>query len=137
MQQPPVAVQLEADFRAALNHFGFTPDEQGAIIDYTGYRNLVMLHLLGEEDLVRMCKAFRTRPQPIALTVLQEKLLLGIRFWISHRQCLQLPIIADDLTPALAYMQANIRAHMIEDEARADKERTAKMPDKFKSPSNW
>jgi hypothetical protein len=60
MQQPPVADQLEADFHAALNRIGFTPDEQGAIIDYTGCRNLVMLGLLSEEDLVRMCKAFRT-----------------------------------------------------------------------------
>jgi hypothetical protein len=137
MQQPPVAVQLEADFRAALNRIGFMPDEQGAIIDYTGCRNLAMLGLLSEEDLIWMCKAFRTRPNPIPLTVLQEKLLLGIRFWISNRQRLQMPIIADDLTPALAYTQANIRAHMIEDEARADKEPTAKMTDKFKNPSNW
>jgi hypothetical protein len=97
-----------------------------------------MLGLLSEEDLMRMSKAFRTRPNnPIPLTVLQEKLLLGVRFWISARQCLQIPINADEVTPALAYTQANIRAHMIEDEARADKEPTAKMPDKFKSPTNW
>jgi hypothetical protein len=79
MQQQPVAVQLEADFRAALNRIGFTPDEQVAIIDYTGCRNLAMLGLLSEEDLMHMCKAFCTRPNnPIPLTVLQEKLLLGV-----------------------------------------------------------
>ena len=46
-------------------------------------------------------------------------------------------IEADDITPALAYTQANIRTLMMEDEVTADKEVTAKMPDKFKSPSNW
>ncbi len=139
-QQPaqPVGIQMEADFRAALNRIGFTPDEQNAIIEYTGCRNVAMLGLLSEEDIMRMCKAFRMRPiAPIPLMVLQEKLLLGVRFWITNRQRLQLPIEADDITPALAYTQANIRTRMIEDEARADKEVTAKMPDKFKSPSNW
>jgi hypothetical protein len=48
MQQQPVAVQLEADFRAALNRIGFLPDEQVAIIEYTGCRNLAMLGLLSE-----------------------------------------------------------------------------------------
>lgn len=57
-QQQPLGVQLEADFRAALNRVGFTPDEQVAIIEYTGCRNLAMLGLLSEDDLTRMCKAF-------------------------------------------------------------------------------
>jgi hypothetical protein len=140
MQQPPVpvAAHLEADFRAALNRIGFTPMEQEAIIEYTGCRNIAMLGLLSEDDITRMCKALRTRAiAPISLTILQEKLLLGVRFWISYWQRLQLPIEAEELTPALAFTQANIRAHMIEDEVRADKEVTAKMPDKFKSPLNW
>ena len=138
MQQQQVAVQLEEEFRDALNRIGFNPAEQGAIIEYTGCRNLATIGLLSEEDITRMCKAFRTRPiAPIAITVLQEKLLLGVQFWVANRQRVQLPIQAEDLTPALAYTQANIRARMIEDEARADKELTAKMPDKFKIPSNW
>jgi hypothetical protein len=137
-QQQPVGIQLEADFRAALNRIGFTPEEQAAIIDYTGCRNIAMLGLLSEDDLIRMCKAFRARPNaPIPLSVLQEKLLLGIRFWVTNRQRLQIAIDATEITPALAYTQANIRSHMIEDEARADKEPSAKMPDKFKFPSNW
>jgi hypothetical protein len=57
VQQQPLAVQLEADFYVALNHIGFTPDEQGAIIEYTCGRNVAMLELLSEEDLIRMCKA--------------------------------------------------------------------------------
>jgi hypothetical protein len=139
MQQPvPVAVQLEADFRAALNRIGFTPDEQTAIVEYTGCRNIAMLGLLAEEDITRMCKAFRASMiAPIPLTVLQEKLLLGLRFWISSRQRLQIPVDAADITPALVYTQANVRAHILEDELRADKEPSAKMPDKFKSPTGW
>ena len=125
--------QLEADFLAALNRIGFNPDEQIAIVEYTGCRNIAMLGLLSEEVIIRMCKAFRTCTiVPIPLTVLQEKLLLGIRFWISNRQRLQLPIEAADVTPALAYTQANIRSHMIEDEARADKETTTKKKKKKK-----
>ncbi len=82
-----------------------------------------MLGLLSEDDLIRMCKAFRARPNVlIPLSVLQEKLLLGIRFWVTNRQRLQIAIDAAEITPALAYTQANIRSHMIEDEARADKE---------------
>ena len=109
-QQQPLGVQLEADFCAALNRVGFTPDEQVAIIEYTGCRNLAMLGLLSEDDLTRMCKAFQTRSvAPIPLSVLQEKLLLGIRFWVANRQRLQLVIDAADITPALAYTQANIR----------------------------
>ncbi len=89
--------KLEADFCAALQRIGFTPEEHGAIIDYSGCWNLAVLDLLSEEDLIRMCKSFCSRPNlPIpSLTVLQEKLLLGIRFWISNRQSLQLPFVAN------------------------------------------
>jgi hypothetical protein len=97
-----------------------------------------MLGLQSEEDIIRMCKAFHARPNaPILLTVLQEKLLLGIRFWISSQQRLQIPVEENHIIPALAYSQANIRAHMLEDEARADKEPSTKMPNKFKSPAGW
>jgi hypothetical protein len=93
-QQPvPVAIQLEAEFRAALNRIGFTPLEQDAIIEYTGCRNVAMLGLLSEDDFTRMCKALRTRPNvPLPITVLQEKLLLGLRFWISNHQRLQIDL---------------------------------------------
>jgi len=97
-----------------------------------------MIGLLLEDDITKMCKTLRTRQlNPVPLTLLQEKLLLGLRFWIAGRQRLQLTIAPADVTPVLIFSQANIRTHMIEDEARADKELTAKMPDKFKNPSNW
>jgi hypothetical protein len=85
-----------------------------------------------------MCKAVRMRPNnPVALTLLQEKLLLGLRFWIAGHQRLQLPIDPAEVTPALIFTQANTRTHMIEDKIQADKEMAAKMPDKFKNPSTW
>jgi hypothetical protein len=137
-QQPPPAAQPYVDFIAALNRIGFNPDEQQAITQYTGCRNIAMLGLLSEEDITRMCKTLRTRANnPIPLTVLQEKLLLATRFWVANRQRVQLPVDANDVTPILIYTQANMRANMIEDEARADREPTAKIPDKFKLPSMW
>ncbi len=84
-QQPPMALQLELDFHTALHRIGFILDEQAAIIDYTGCRNIAMLGLVSEEDLMRICKAFHMRLNaPIPLIVLQEKLLLGIQFWVSN-----------------------------------------------------
>ncbi len=112
--QQPMGIWLEADFSAALNHMGFTPDEQGAIIEYTGCRKLAMLGLLPEDDLIHMCKAFHAWPNaPIALSVLQEKLLLGLHFWVTNRQWLQIAVDATEVTPSLAYTQANIKSHMI------------------------
>jgi hypothetical protein len=97
-----------------------------------------MLGLLSEDDIIRMCKTCCTHAaNPLPLMVLQEKLYFAICFWITNCQCLQLPIEPNDVDPILAYNQANIRGHMIEDEARADKELVAEMPDKFKLPSVW
>jgi len=41
------------------------------------------------------------------------------------------------ITAVLAHNVAQNMWHMLEDEARANKEETAKFPDKFKSHSNW
>jgi hypothetical protein len=76
--------RLLAEFRAALNHIGFNVAEQQAIVDFTGCTNLAMLGLLLKEDISTMCKALRICPMnPVPLTLLQEKLLLGLRFWIA------------------------------------------------------
>ena len=105
-----------ADFRDALNHNGFLPAEQQAIIDFTGCTYLAMLGLLLEEAIIKMCKTFQTRPiNPVLLTLLQEKLLLGLQFWITCCQCLQLLLEPDEVTPALVFTQANIHTHLMED----------------------
>lgn len=125
-------------FRDALSRIGLNPIMQEEIIAYTGCVNIAMLGLLTAEDISKMCKTFRTRANnPINVTVIQEQLILAIRFWVTNRQRLQKPIDAADVNAVMAYNQAQLMRHMLEDEARADKEQTAKMPDKFKTPSGW
>jgi hypothetical protein len=69
--------------------------------------------------------------------MIQEQLLLAVHFWVSNHQRLQKPVEAQAVTAILAYNQAQSMRHMLEDEAQASKETTAKMPSKFKSPSGW
>jgi len=134
--QAAQAAQLA--FAAALGRIGLAPNIQQEIITYTGCINIGMLGLLTPDDISKMCKTFRTRPNnPLQITVIQEQLLLAVRFWVSSRQRLQKPVLANDVTAALIFSVAQNMRHMLEDEARADKEQAAKMPDKFKSPSGW
>ncbi len=79
-QQQQIQAQALADFCDALNRIGFLAAEQDAIIDFTGCTNMAMLGLLLEEDISKMCKTLRTRANPVPLTLLQEKLLLGLCF---------------------------------------------------------
>lgn len=135
-QQQVQAAQLA--FAAALGRIGFAPDVQQEIMACTGCNNIAMLGLVTPEDISKMCKAFCTRAvNPIQITVIQEQLLLAIRFWVTHCQRLQKPILANEVDAGLAYNVAQGMRHMLDDEARADKEQVAKMPDKFKSPSGW
>jgi hypothetical protein len=85
--QQRVQAQAMADFRDALNRIGFLHVGQQAIIGFTRCTNLAMLGLLLEEDIIKMYKAFQTTPaDPAPLMLLQEKLLLGLRFWIASHQ---------------------------------------------------
>ena len=97
-----------------------------------------MLGLSTPDDISKMCKTFRTRSNnPLRITVIQEQLLLAVRFWVSSRQRLQKLVLANEVTAPLIFNVAQNMHHMLEDEARADKEQAAKMPNKFKSPSGW
>lgn len=125
-------------FSAALGRIGLAPNIQQEIITYTGCINIGMLGLMTPDDITKMCKTFRTRPaNPLQITVIQEQLLLAVRFWVTTRQHLQKPVLANEVTAQLIFGVAQNMRHMLEDEARADKEQSAKMPDKFKSPSGW
>ncbi len=118
MDQQRLQAQAQAEFREALNHIGFNPVEQQAIIDFTGSTNLAMIGLLLEDDIIKICKTLWTRQlNPVLLTLLQEKLLLGLQFWIAGHQCLQLSIELTDVTLVLIFSQDNIHTHVIEDEA--------------------
>jgi hypothetical protein len=125
-------------FMAALGRIGCPPVLQQEIIAYTGCVNIAMLGLFTPDDISKMCQNFHTRTvNPIPVTVIQEQLLLATRFWVSSHQGLQKPDEAQVVAAVLAYNQAQTMGHMLEDEACADKEMTAKTPDKFKSPSGW
>ena len=64
--------------------------------------------------------------------------LLGlIRFWVVNYQRLGLPVDADDFTAITAFEQLQLMVRLQEDEAVADKESVAKLPDKFRQPSQW
>jgi hypothetical protein len=70
-----------------VGRIGFAPDVQQEIMACTGCNNIAMLGLVTPEDISKMCKAFRTRAvNPIQITVIQEQLLLAIRFWVTHCQ---------------------------------------------------
>ncbi len=67
--------------------------------------------------LLKYAKHCGRQLNPVLLTLLQEKLLLGLQFWIAGHQCLQLSIELTDVTLILIFSQANIHTHVIEDEA--------------------
>jgi hypothetical protein len=120
-------------FRAALMQIGFDAPRAEAIIELSGCLNVAMLGLLSASQITKLCKRVSTRTDnPLAITSVQEQMLLALRFWIVNRQRMQLPINAADITPALIMMQAQLMNQELEEAEKADKEITAKMPDNLK-----
>jgi hypothetical protein len=56
---------------------------------------------------------------------------------VVNKQRLQLPVVAEDFTLAVALNQAQVMRQQVEDDARMDKESIAKAPEKFKTASSW
>jgi hypothetical protein len=52
--------------------------------------------------------------------MMQQQILLAFHYWVVNRQCLGLPIDADDFTAAIALEQSLLMACLQEDEAIAD-----------------
>jgi hypothetical protein len=97
-----------------------------------------MMGLLSADQVSKTCKRIATRAiNPIQINTVQEQLLLGLRFWVTQRQRLHQPIVTSDFTMFTALNQAQLMRQQAEDDARLDKEVTAKMPDKFKVAPNW
>jgi hypothetical protein len=95
------------DFEDALARIGFGPPEREAIITMSGCRNIAMLGILTVDQVSKICKRIETRAvNPLPITTMQEQLLLAMRFWVTNRQRLQLPINAADYTLVLALNQA-------------------------------
>lgn len=127
-----------AAFDAVLERIGFTQPQRDAIIETTGCRNVAMLGLLAADQISKMCKRLESRTvNPIVITTVQEQLLLGLRFWVSNNQRLQLPIVAEEYTMIIALNQVQKMRQHAEDDARMDKEIIAKAPDKFKTGTTW
>ncbi len=58
---------------------------------------------------------------PIIIIMLQEQLLLGLRFWVENNQWLQLHIVAEDFTITIALNQVQKMRQQAEDDTRMDK----------------
>jgi len=137
MAVPDPATALNA-FRAALNRCGFDEAAQDAVVAISGIAHIAMLGMLAVADIGRICKAIRTRlVDPIMITVMQEQLLQGMRFWVTNRQRIGLLKDADAFTTATAFAQTALMTRLLEDEARADKDQVATMPEKYKKASEY
>jgi len=141
---PPLDVNAEilaqqlASFQAVLLRIGLTQGQVDAFCNVSGCINIAMMGLLSADQVLKTCKRIATRTvNPIQINTVQEQLLLGLCFWVTQRQQLHQPIVTGDFTMFTALNQAQLMRQQAEDDARLDKEVTAKMPDKFKVAFNW
>jgi uncharacterized membrane protein YgcG len=124
-------------FHEALGRIGFSQAAQNAISNQ-GFSNVALLGLITSDQVKQVCKLIREDPvTPVPINMLQQQMLLAFRFWVVNRQRLGLPVDAEDFTAITAFEQSQLMVRLQEDEAVADKESIAKLPDKFKQPSQW
>jgi hypothetical protein len=102
-----------------------------------GFINVVLLGLVTADQIKQVCKLIREGVPPVPINMMQQQMLLSFHYWVVNRQRLGLPVDADDFTAILAFEQSQLMVRLQEDEALADKETVAKLPDKFKLPSQW
>jgi hypothetical protein len=141
---PPLDVNAEilaqqlTSLQAVLLRIGLTQGQVDAFCNVSGCINIAMMGLLSADQVLKTCKRIATRTvNPIQINTVQEQLLLGLCFWVTQRQQLHQPIVTGDFTMFTALNQAQLMRQQAEDDARLDKEVTAKMPDKFKVAFNW
>jgi hypothetical protein len=133
-----VILGIQQEFLAASARIGFDQAQQDAIIETSGCTNIAMLGLLSATQVSKICKCIETRlVNLVRVNTVQEQLLLAMRFWVTQRQCLQLPVDAEQFNMVIALTQAQIIRQQAEDDARADKEPVVKAPDKFKVATSW
>jgi hypothetical protein len=110
-------------FSTVLDRIGFTQQQSDAIIKTTGWRNIAMLGLLTIDQIRKTCKRLVSRTvDPIRITMVQEQLLLGLRFWVANNQRLQLPLVAEDFTMITALNQVQKMSQHAGDDTRMEKE---------------
>jgi hypothetical protein len=82
-----------------------------------------MLGLLTIDQISKICKRLESRTvDPIRITMVQEQLLLGLRFWVANNQRLQLPLVAEDFTMITALNQVQKMSQHAGDDTRMEKE---------------
>jgi hypothetical protein len=124
--------------RLALGRCGLDRAAQESVIAIGGMVHVAMFGMLAAADIARICKVMHTRAiDPIMITVMQEQLLQGMRFWVTNRQRLGLPVEAEDFTTATAFTQTALMMQMAEDKARTEKDQIAMMPEEFKKASEY
>ncbi len=124
--------EAQAAFQTALNRIGFSQAAQAAVTAQ-GFVNVALLGLVTADQIKQVCKLIREDPNnPVTFNMLQQQMLLAFRFWVVNRQRLGLAVDAEEFTTITAFEQSQLMVRLQEDEAVADKETVAKMPDKFK-----
>jgi hypothetical protein len=132
-----MAAAAQEAFQAALGRIGFSQAAQ-TVISNQGFTNAALLGLITADQVKQVCKLIREDPTtPVPINMLQQQMLLAFRYWVVNRQRLGLLVDAEDFTAITAFEQSQLMVHLQEDEAVADKELMAKLPDKFKEPSQW
>jgi hypothetical protein len=128
-----IAAAELAQLKVALDRIGFEDAAATALVQVCG----VELHshavsLLLANWIEKACKTLCTRAgNPIAITMIQEQLLLAMRYWVNHEKRLYQPVDAMQFNMIIAMQQLQKMMHLQEEEAQADKGFVAKMPDKF------
>jgi hypothetical protein len=85
-------------FQAALMRIIFDALRAEAIMELSGCSNIAMLGILSTSQIAKLCKQISTRADnPLAITSVQEQMLLALHSWIVNHQCLQQPIDAAEV----------------------------------------
>jgi hypothetical protein len=126
-----------ASFQAALGRIGLTAQAQAAVVAQ-GFVSIALLGLVTSNQIKQLCKLIREDANnPVPINMLQQQMLLAMRHWVVNCQRLALLVDADEFSAITAFEQSQLMVHLQEDEATGERESIAKLPDKFKQPSQW
>jgi hypothetical protein len=127
----------QQELMAALGRIGFNEAAQLAVVGQ-GFTNITLLGLVTSNQIKQVCKLIREDAvNPVPINIFQQQMLLVMRHWTVNRQRLGLTVNANDFTAIMAYEQSQLMVRLKEDEDATDKDVMAKMPNKFKQPSQW
>jgi hypothetical protein len=124
-------------FQAALSCIGFTVQAQAAIVGQE-FVSMALLGLVTSDQITQLCKLIcEDANNPVPINMLQQQMLLAMCHWAVNRQRLSLLVEAEEFNAITAFEQSQLMVCLQEDEAVSERESVAKLPDKFKQPSQW